>query len=183
MLPFSGELTIKQLLDAVKHLLGISVDWANFPDLGTSCGPYLSITIDQVSIPFKRKLSELTAEERAKIERLARIACGLTSPVSARDLEGADFADLRALIERDKDALAVMLSAAEMIETLQTKHAHSAGGLARAEQLRSGKPERNERIRARRDELVAAGEAVGDILAKLQVETGLSFKQLGRILE
>jgi hypothetical protein len=68
MLPFSGELTIRQLLDAVKHLLGISLDWANFPDLGTSCGPTLSITIDRVSIPFKRKLSELTAEERAKLQ-------------------------------------------------------------------------------------------------------------------
>jgi len=67
-LPFSGELTIEQLLDAVKSILGISLDWANFPDLDTSCGPSLSITVDRVAIPFKRKLSELTEEERAKLQ-------------------------------------------------------------------------------------------------------------------
>jgi hypothetical protein len=67
-LPFSGELTIKQLLDAVQSILGISLDWANFPDLDTSCGPSLSITVDRISQPFKRKLSELSAEQRAKLQ-------------------------------------------------------------------------------------------------------------------
>jgi hypothetical protein len=67
-LPFSGELTIEQLLDVVQSILGISLDWANFPDLDTSCGPSLSITIDRVALPFKRKLSELTAEQREKLQ-------------------------------------------------------------------------------------------------------------------
>jgi hypothetical protein len=67
-LPFSGDLTIQQLLDILKVTLGVSLDWANFPDLGTSCGPSLSITIDRKSQPFKLKLSELTPEQRAKLQ-------------------------------------------------------------------------------------------------------------------
>jgi len=67
-LPFSGDLTIGRLLDAVQSILGISLDWANFPDLDTSCGPSLSITVDRVALPFKRKLSELTAEQREKLQ-------------------------------------------------------------------------------------------------------------------
>lgn len=67
-LPFSGEMTVEQLLDVAKSVLGISVDWANFPDLETSCGPYLSMTVDRVAQPFKRKLSELTPDQRAKLQ-------------------------------------------------------------------------------------------------------------------
>lgn len=67
-LPFSGELTIEKLLDVAKELLGISLDWANFPDLGTSCGPSLSVTIDSVPQAFKLKLSQLSAEQLAKLQ-------------------------------------------------------------------------------------------------------------------
>jgi hypothetical protein len=68
MLPFSAELTVGKLLDVVKSILGISLDCANFPDLGTSCGPSLSMTVDRISQPFKLKLSELTPEQRAKLQ-------------------------------------------------------------------------------------------------------------------
>jgi hypothetical protein len=68
VIPFSGELTVEQLLDVVKTKLGISLDWANFPDLGTSCGPSLSLTVDRLAQPFKLKLSELTPEQRTKLQ-------------------------------------------------------------------------------------------------------------------
>ena len=68
VLPFSGEMTIEQLLDVVKETLGLSLSWANFPDLGTSCGPSLSMTVDRTAQPFRLKLSELTEEQRAKLQ-------------------------------------------------------------------------------------------------------------------
>jgi hypothetical protein len=67
-LPFSSELTIEKLLDVAQELMGITLDWANYPDLGTSCGPSLSMTVDQRSLPFKKKLGELTDDERSKLQ-------------------------------------------------------------------------------------------------------------------
>lgn len=67
-IPFGSDLTIEKLLDVAQQLLGISLDWANFPDLGTSCGPSLSLTIDKVPQAFKLKLSELSEEQRAKLQ-------------------------------------------------------------------------------------------------------------------
>jgi hypothetical protein len=68
VVPFSGDMAIEQLLDVVKTNLEISLDWTNFPDLGTSCGTSLSITVDRVPQSFKIKLSELTSEQRAKLQ-------------------------------------------------------------------------------------------------------------------
>ncbi len=68
VLEFSADLTIKQLLDVVRVRLGISLDWANFPDLGTSCGPSLFLTVDRVQQPFKLKLSELNQQQLAKLK-------------------------------------------------------------------------------------------------------------------
>lgn len=67
-LPFSGDLTIGELLDVVKSILGITLDWENFEELGTSSGPSLSVTIDRKSQPFTRKLSELTPQQRLKLQ-------------------------------------------------------------------------------------------------------------------
>jgi len=67
-IPFSGELTVKMLLDVCKQALGISLDWANFPDLGTSCGPSISMTVDRVAQPFNLKLSELSSEQLARLQ-------------------------------------------------------------------------------------------------------------------
>jgi hypothetical protein len=67
-IPFSADLTIEKLLDAAQQLMGIKLDWVNFPDLGTSCGPSLSITVDRKAQSFSRKLSELSDHEREKLE-------------------------------------------------------------------------------------------------------------------
>ena len=68
VIPFSGDLAVEQLLDVTKSLLGVTTEWANFPDLQTSCGPSLSMTIDRVGQPFKMKLSELSLEQLAKLQ-------------------------------------------------------------------------------------------------------------------
>jgi hypothetical protein len=73
VIPFSGELTIEQLLDVSKSHLGLSTDRVDFPDLGTSCAPSLSMTADGMRQPFKLKLSELTAEQRAKLQLWIRL--------------------------------------------------------------------------------------------------------------
>ena len=67
-LPFSSELTVEKLLDVAQELMGITLDWANYPDLNTSCGPSLSMTVDQRSIPFKKKLGELSEDERGRLQ-------------------------------------------------------------------------------------------------------------------
>jgi hypothetical protein len=74
VIPFSGELTVGQLYHVVKSHLGLSTDWANFPDLGTSSGPSLSMTVDRVPQSFKLKLSELTAEQRSKLQLWIRLS-------------------------------------------------------------------------------------------------------------
>jgi hypothetical protein len=68
VLPFSGDLTIEQLLDVVRSVLGVTTKRVNFPDLDTSCGASLSLTVDRVPQSFKKKLSELTEEQRAKLQ-------------------------------------------------------------------------------------------------------------------
>ncbi len=68
IIPFSGDLTVGQLLDVVGTKLGISLDWANFPDLRTSCGPSLSLSVDRVALPFRLRLSELSHAQLAKLQ-------------------------------------------------------------------------------------------------------------------
>lgn len=58
-IPFSPKLSVENYLDATKELLGISLQWTNFPDLRTSAGPSLSITIDRRAQPFSKKIAEL----------------------------------------------------------------------------------------------------------------------------
>lgn len=66
--PFSSELTVGKLVNVAQELLGISLNWANFPDLGTSCGPSVSLTVDRTPQAFKLKLSELNEEQRSKLQ-------------------------------------------------------------------------------------------------------------------
>jgi hypothetical protein len=68
VLPFSGELTVEQLIDVAMSLYGVSLDWANFPDLGTSCGPSISLTTDTRAHPFNMKLRDLTPEQQTKLQ-------------------------------------------------------------------------------------------------------------------
>ena len=67
-MPFSSELSVEKLLDVAQALMGIKLDWTNYPDLGTSCGPSLSLTVDNISLPFKKKLSELTEDQRNRLQ-------------------------------------------------------------------------------------------------------------------
>ena len=60
--PFSPELTVEHLVDVIKDLLGVSLDWANFTDLGTSAGPSISLTIDRIAQSFPKKIGELTID-------------------------------------------------------------------------------------------------------------------------
>lgn len=67
-IPFSSELTIEKLLDAAQQLMGIKLDRINFPELGTSCRPTLSINVDTKLQTFSRRLSDLSEDERAKLQ-------------------------------------------------------------------------------------------------------------------
>lgn len=67
-IPFSAELTIEKLLDVTQEILGISLKSVNFSDLGTSFRTSLSMTVDGVSIPFKKKLSEMSEAELSHLQ-------------------------------------------------------------------------------------------------------------------
>ena len=67
-LPFGENLTIEKLLDVTQELMGISLKWSNFSDIGTSCGPSLSISVDGRSIPFKTRIGDLTEEDKSKLK-------------------------------------------------------------------------------------------------------------------
>jgi hypothetical protein len=67
-IPFSKDLTIEMLLDVVRETLDVSLDWKNYPDTQTSCGPSVSITIDRVPQSFRTKLGELSPDARKKLQ-------------------------------------------------------------------------------------------------------------------
>lgn len=58
-IPFSRDLSVENFLDVGKVLLGISLERMNYPDIGTSAGPSISVTIDQRPQPFSKKIGEL----------------------------------------------------------------------------------------------------------------------------
>jgi hypothetical protein len=58
-IPFSPTLTVKHLVDVVKDLLGVSLDWTNYFDLGTSAGPSVSLTLDGKKQTFNKKIGDL----------------------------------------------------------------------------------------------------------------------------
>jgi len=58
-IPFSPELTVENYLDVAKQLLGLTLDWTNFPDLGTAAGLSLSVSIDQYAQTFDKKIGDL----------------------------------------------------------------------------------------------------------------------------
>lgn len=59
--PFSPELTVENCVDAVRELLGVSLKWTNFADLGTSTGPSISLTVDRRGQTFKQTIGEVKA--------------------------------------------------------------------------------------------------------------------------
>lgn len=65
-IPFSPELTVENCVDAVQELLGVSLKWTNFADLGTSTGPSISLTVDRCSQSFKQTIGEVQAAAGSK---------------------------------------------------------------------------------------------------------------------
>jgi hypothetical protein len=59
--PFSPDLTVENCVDAVQELLGVSLKWTNFADLGTSTGPSISLTVGQRGQTFKQTIGEVKA--------------------------------------------------------------------------------------------------------------------------
>jgi len=84
-LPFSGQLTVGDLVRTVQTLLGISLDKRNFDDLQSSGAPSVSLTIDRLRIPFGRKLSELTPEQRDNLELWIRLTWSEEQPTDDED--------------------------------------------------------------------------------------------------
>ena len=58
-IPFSPDLTVEHLVDVVKDVLGLSLDWTNYHDLGTSAGPSISLTLDKKKQTFNKKIGDL----------------------------------------------------------------------------------------------------------------------------
>ena len=67
-IPFSPELTVKHLVDVVKDMLGVSLDWTNYEDLGTSAGPSVSLTLDQKKQTFDKKIGELALQPDQELQ-------------------------------------------------------------------------------------------------------------------
>ena len=59
--PFSPELTVENCVDAVQHLLGVSLKWTNYADLGTSTGPSISIAVDRRGQTFRQTIGQVKA--------------------------------------------------------------------------------------------------------------------------
>lgn len=64
--PFSPELTVGNCVDAVQELLGVSLKWTNFTDLGTSTGPSISLTVDRQGQTFEQTIGEVRANNPDK---------------------------------------------------------------------------------------------------------------------
>lgn len=65
-IPFSPDLTVENCVDAVQELLGVSLQWTNFTDLGTSAGPSISLTIDRRGQSFKQTIGEIQTANQGK---------------------------------------------------------------------------------------------------------------------
>jgi hypothetical protein len=65
-IPFAPELTVENCVDAVRELLGVSLTWTNFTDLGTSTGLSISLTIDRRGQTFKQTIGEVQALHTGK---------------------------------------------------------------------------------------------------------------------
>lgn len=67
-IPFSRELTARNLLDVCKELYGINLDWIKFTDLSTSAGTSVSIASGDTLVPFERKIGELVTGDETHLE-------------------------------------------------------------------------------------------------------------------
>ena len=67
-IPFSPELTVEHLVDVVKDVLGVSLDWTNYQDLGTSAGPSISMTLNRQKQTFDKKIGELGLQPNHELQ-------------------------------------------------------------------------------------------------------------------
>jgi hypothetical protein len=67
-IPFSPDLTVEHLVDVVKDMLGVSLDWTNYQDLGTSAGPSVSLTLDRKKQTFDKRIGELGLEPDQELQ-------------------------------------------------------------------------------------------------------------------
>ena len=65
-IPFAPDLTVENCLDAVQALLGVSLEWTNFADLGTSTGPSISLTIDGKRQSFNQTIGEVQSAKQGE---------------------------------------------------------------------------------------------------------------------
>ena len=65
-IPFAPDLTVENCVDAVQELLGVSLKWTNFADLGTSTGPSISLTVDRRGQTFKQTIGDVQAAHPGK---------------------------------------------------------------------------------------------------------------------
>ena len=54
--PFSPDLTVENLVDAVQQLLGIRLEQMNFSDIGTSARPVISLVVDRKRQAFEQTI-------------------------------------------------------------------------------------------------------------------------------
>jgi hypothetical protein len=57
--PFSPELSVENCVDAIQELLGVSLKWTNFSDLGTSSGPSISLSVNRKGQTFSQKIEDV----------------------------------------------------------------------------------------------------------------------------
>ncbi len=67
-IPFSPDLTIEHCVDVVKDLLGVSLEWTNYHDLGTSAGPSISLAIGRTPQDFSQKIKDLPIEPGGELQ-------------------------------------------------------------------------------------------------------------------
>lgn len=67
-IPFSPNLTIENLLDVVKSILGIKMDRNNYYDTKTSALPSISLTFEQVKQSFSKKVGEVVNDKEPYFE-------------------------------------------------------------------------------------------------------------------
>lgn len=66
--PFSPDLTVENLVDVVSDVLGISLGWTNYDDLGTSAGPSISLTLDKKKQTFNKKIGEINLGQENELQ-------------------------------------------------------------------------------------------------------------------
>ena len=96
-IPFSPDLTIRNLLDVVKNILNINMARNNYYDTQTSAVPYISLLFKDIAQPFSKKLKELTEEEQPKLEFWIKIVWKDETEKESNDSDDVTFKAMKYL--------------------------------------------------------------------------------------